>query len=46
MKKVLYILGEFDDTDADWLVQAGRKIDVPDGQVPSCPRTNPHETHG
>jgi CRP/FNR family transcriptional regulator, cyclic AMP receptor protein len=33
MKKVLYILGEFDDSDAEWFVQAGRKVDVPDGQT-------------
>ena len=31
MKKVLYILGELDDQDAEWLVQAGRRMDVPDG---------------
>ncbi|MDX1647978.1 MAG: cyclic nucleotide-binding domain-containing protein [Longimicrobiales bacterium] len=33
MKEVLYILGEFDDADADWLVKTGRQIDVPDGQA-------------
>ncbi len=33
MKKVLYILGEFDDSDAEWFVQAGRKVAVPDGQA-------------
>lgn len=33
MKKVLYILGELDDADAEWLVQAGRSIDIPDGQA-------------
>ena len=33
MKKVLYILGELDDRDADWLVRMGRSIDVPDGHT-------------
>lgn len=33
MKKVLYILGEFDDSDAEWFVQAGQKVNVPDGQA-------------
>jgi CRP-like cAMP-binding protein len=33
MKKVLYILGSFDDADADWLVQSGRPVDVPDGRA-------------
>lgn len=33
MKKVLYILGEFDDSDADWFVEAGHQIDVPHGQA-------------
>lgn len=33
MKEVLYILGEFDDADVDWLVKAGRQIDVPDGEA-------------
>lgn len=32
MKKVLYILGEFEDDDAEWLVRAGRRVDVPDGE--------------
>ena len=32
MKKVLYILGEFDDADADWFVEAGRSVNVPDGE--------------
>lgn len=32
MKEVLYILGEFDDADVDWLVAAGRQVEVPDGQ--------------
>jgi len=31
MKKVVYILGELDDDDADWLVEVGRRRDVPDG---------------
>lgn len=33
MKKVLYILGSFDDADAEWFVQAGRTIEVPDGRA-------------
>jgi CRP-like cAMP-binding protein len=33
MKKVLYILGELDDSDAEWLVGAGRSVDIPDGQA-------------
>jgi CRP-like cAMP-binding protein len=33
MKNVLYILGELDDADAEWLIHAGRVIDVPDGQA-------------
>lgn len=32
MKKVLYILGGFDDADAEWFVQSGRAMDVPAGQ--------------
>lgn len=33
MKKVLYILGEFDDADADWFAEAGRSVEVPDGET-------------
>jgi CRP-like cAMP-binding protein len=33
MKKVLYILGEFDDSDAEWFVKAGRIVEVPDGRT-------------
>lgn len=32
MKKVLYILGEFEDDDIEWLVRAGRKVDFSPGQ--------------
>lgn len=31
MKKVLYILGEFEDADVEWLIEAGKKISVPTG---------------
>jgi CRP-like cAMP-binding protein len=30
---VLYILGELDDSDAEWLVRAGRSVDIPDGEA-------------
>ncbi len=33
MKKVLYILGAFDDSDAEWFVRSGRIIEVPDGRA-------------
>lgn len=33
MKKVLYILGELDDSDAEWLVGAGRNLEIPDGRA-------------
>jgi CRP/FNR family cyclic AMP-dependent transcriptional regulator len=32
MKKVLYILGTFNDADAEWFVRTGRRVDVPNGQ--------------
>jgi len=33
MRKVLYILGELDDADAEWLAQAGRQRKIPRGEV-------------
>jgi CRP-like cAMP-binding protein len=33
MKKVLYILGEFEDDDIEWLAKAGRKVGIPTGQA-------------
>jgi len=33
VKKILYILGAFDDADAEWFVRNGRSIDVPDGRT-------------
>ncbi len=33
MKKVLFLLGELTDQDVDWLVQAGKKEQVPEGSV-------------
>lgn len=31
MKQVLYILGEFEDADIEWLLETGRKVPVPAG---------------
>lgn len=33
MKKVLFILGELSDRDIDWLVEVGRREQVPAGQI-------------
>jgi CRP/FNR family cyclic AMP-dependent transcriptional regulator len=33
MKKVLFILGELSDDDIDWLVEAGRREEIPAGTV-------------
>ena len=33
MRKVLYILGQLDDMDVDWLARQGRKREIPAGEV-------------
>ena len=32
MKRVLYILGLLEDTDIDWMVSAGERVEVPSGE--------------